>query len=932
MNRIRISRLSEMKITNLIWASYGLIIAVLLANNFIGMKSISDVYNTVDVTVEDTHTLTHSMQLVAELKTAASSLGYYLLGQETYQAEIFEKSRDNTYKTLASVRESLAGETDDEIHVLLDSIEQDIDRFFGYQERLFDLAANPQKNLPAMQFAASDINPVSLQILQNLTDMLFAEGEEESNDARKTLLNDINELRYNWVRLMSGIRAFLAFRGNSSLDEVEMYRENIDKIIERIYSNADLLTFEQEDALGNFESLKAGFSEKYKTLVEMHGSEQWRQDVYITKSELSPILERITERTGLLVTRLGSRANQAREGARDTYATSELQSYALLAITALLVMLAGLMLTRQIKTRLGTDAFELQKVADAIARGELDMDLSNGGRKTTGVFASMQVMQANLRSQIERDHTVAAENGRIRQALDKADANIMITGRDHNIIYMNDALHDMMAAAESDIQKDMPDFEVDKLVGENIDLFQGNPACQQQILDQLTDSHVENFELGGRSMRVIASPIFTDEQTRLGTVIQWIDRTSDVQIENEIRHMVDAALNGDLSQRISVAEKHDFHATLSESINKLIEVNDRVINDVSDVMEAMATGDLTRSISSDYRGAFARLKDNVNATLEKLTEIMLLINESANTVMSGSNEIAASNNDLSRRTEEQAVSLDEATTSMNEMTSSVQKNADNTQHAERLAGSARESAEEGGRVVGAAITAMGEITNSSKRIADIISVIDEIAFQTNLLALNAAVEAARAGEQGRGFAVVAAEVRTLAGRSATSAQEIKHLIQDSVTRVEEGSKLVDDTGHTLGEIMGAVQEVSDLITDIASSSKQQSSGIEQVNETISRMDESTQQNAALVEQAAAASESMGDQARRLNELIGFFTTRERPQMQDGEYIERRSETRPWGSGDKSGTQETGTQSRPGPAATGNNLAADGTDDSAWKEF
>ena len=285
---------------------------------------------------------------------------------------------------------------------------------------------------------------------------------------------------------------------------------------------------------------------------------------------------------------------------------------------------------------------------------------------------------------------------------------------------------------------------------------------------------------------------------------------------------------------------------------------------------AEGEGDLTQRLDEHGRDEIAQLAIAFNKFASKIETMVSQIKNSANSINTSATEIAAGNDNLSQRTEEQASSLEETASSMEEMTSTVKQNADNTRQANQLAMSTREEAEKGGEVLSNAVDAMGAITDSSKKIADIIGVIDEIAFQTNLLALNAAVEAARAGEQGRGFAVVASEVRTLAGRSADAAKEIKGLITDSVDKVEQGSELVNASGKTLEEIVTGVKKVTDIISEIAASSQEQANGIEQVNSAVMQMDETTQQNAALVEEATAASISMKEQAQGLNQLVGQF--------------------------------------------------------------
>ncbi len=288
------------------------------------------------------------------------------------------------------------------------------------------------------------------------------------------------------------------------------------------------------------------------------------------------------------------------------------------------------------------------------------------------------------------------------------------------------------------------------------------------------------------------------------------------------------------------------------------------------VLGALAHGDLTRQMCGEYHGELERIKGSVNTALTNLTRTITTVREAVEAVTTGAEQITKGNEDLSQRTSEQASALEETSASMEEMTSTVKQNADNAKQANQLGIAARDTADKGGAVTRKAVDAMGEINKSSKKIADIITVIDEIAFQTNLLALNAAVEAARAGEHGRGFAVVAAEVRNLAQRSATAAKEIKGLMNESIQRVDDGSDLVNQSGKTLEEIVTAVKRVTDIIGEISAASQEQASGIDQVNKAIMSMDETTQQNAALVEETTSAAQSMKEQAKELMAQVGNF--------------------------------------------------------------
>ena len=372
----------------------------------------------------------------------------------------------------------------------------------------------------------------------------------------------------------------------------------------------------------------------------------------------------------------------------------------------------------------------------------------------------------------------------------------------------------------------------------------------------------------------------------------------DVKAGTELAAVIKAALHGNLLDRVPLQGKSGFLGSLSSSVNELL--------------------------------------DSMARAIRQIQLVSAEVNRGAEAISNG-------NGNLSQRTEEQSSSLEETATSMEQMTATVKQNAENAGQANQLALAARGQAESGGTVVGKAVRAMAEINESSRKIADIIGVIDEIAFQTNLLALNAAVEAARAGEQGRGFAVVASEVRSLAGRSATAAKEIKALIQDSVRKVEDGSTLVTESGQTLEQIVVSVKKVSDIVAEIAAASREQSSGIEQVNRAVMQMDELTQQNGSLVEEARAASRAMAEQARSLSTMMdryrvsdGAISVATSPVANNSlapAQTERRSAVRPWNGAaarPAGKPQKSGKVAAPAPALS--RTGTDGAGNSDWQEF
>jgi methyl-accepting chemotaxis protein len=552
---------------------------------------------------------------------------------------------------------------------------------------------------------------------------------------------------------------------------------------------------------------------------------------------------------------------------------------------------------------------------------------SHGKTEIADIFSGLSSMQAGLKKSIESDQRAARENGRIKQALDNVTSSVMVTNSEDIIIYLNEAGMNMFSRAQTDIANQIKGFNANSIVGQNLAEFFKQANNGQPLISNPNQVSISTVSVGGHALQVTSGPILDDSSNNIGMVLEWKNRTQELAIESEVEDLVKSALKGDLSNRIAMKGKEGFYEFLSQGINDLVDVSERVIIDTIRVLSAMARGDLTQRIDAEYYGAFDKLKSDANETIDKLTDIVSRIKESSGLVNEASSEISQGNLNLSNRTESQASSLEETSASMTEMTSTVQNNAENAKQAKILANNSRQQAETGGEVVSQAVAAMDKINSASNKIANIIGVIDEIAFQTNLLALNAAVEAARAGEQGRGFAVVATEVRNLAGRSATAAKEIKDLIEDSVVKVKEGAKLVNQSGDTLNQITNSIKEVDDIIGDITVASQEQSTGIEQANKAILEMDSTTQQNAALVEEISASAESMNEQSNELNNLVEFFVVSNNTHSSNGAFVDRRSGERPWSSASNTDGSIKKSQGSQLSKAVGDNVVNDD-----WEEF
>ncbi|CAD7716990.1 hypothetical protein LMG31884_24420 [Xanthomonas hydrangeae] len=547
---------------------------------------------------------------------------------------------------------------------------------------------------------------------------------------------------------------------------------------------------------------------------------------HLLNGEAQPLLER---RSNAIAAAVELQNQQNAAGAAAILGSVALANRALIAFGLLSAFLAAA-LAWLISRSLVRPLTQATQVAEAIAHGKLDNPIGpQPGDEPGQLLTSMRGMQEQLKavSAAQQDMARRHDSGQISFRMDEA----AFPGEYGSMVRDTNALVESHIAVKMKLARIMSRYAIGDL-SQDMDRLPGEKA----VLSDTMDAVKRNLSA----------------------------------MNSEIKLLAQAAANGDFSVRGDTQRfQYDFLAMV-ESLNQLMATADGNLGALSKVLQAIAAGDLTERMHGQFHGVFAQMRDDANATTEQLSGIVGRIQHATVSINTAASEIAAGNNDLSQRTEQQAANLEETAASMEELTSTVRQNAEGARQANQLAIGAASVASQGGEVVNKVVATMADIEASSKKIADIISVIDGIAFQTNILALNAAVEAARAGDQGRGFAVVASEVRTLAQRSAGAAKEIKHLIDDSVGKVAEGSLLVNQAGTTMTEVVASVQRVTDIMGEISAASQEQSAGIEQVNLTVTQMDEATQQNAALVEEASAAARAMEQQAGELSDAVAIF--------------------------------------------------------------
>ncbi len=758
----------------------------------------------------------------------AALRGYMILGKETFKQQRQEawQAIDHDLSVMTEMSKNWTAAENVEA---LNELKAVMAEFKTAQQQVENIS-HTENEQPALKILLSEAAPRASKTVMAITGMINEEKKLEATPERKALLATFADSRGSFAMGLASIRAYLISGDQKWADDFNRRWLVNTARFQTIKQNRYLLTEVQQKYFRTYTDMRAEFAPLPAKMFEIRQSNQWNMANYLLGAEAAP---RAVKALAILAEMVKS---QNQLVAMDTeILQQESANLKLVAVIAtLFALIIGGVVAWLITRMIVTPLKEAMAVSQRIADGDLSGTITVTSNDETGqLLQGMKHMQDKLTQVIEVDVQNLVESGR------QGDLTQRIGLNDKQGCYKK------LCAGINDL------VDVsDNVVSDTVRVF--GALAKGDLSETMTAEYQGSFD-----------QLKQDANATISKIQQVI--------EGDIQSIVDAALAGDLSRRIDPAGKEGFFLKLGGGINELLDTLEMVFDDISDVMSNIAKGDMTQEMSGNYTGMFADVKNNINESRSNLVGVVSQMRDSADQINSASIEISSGNTSLSGRTEQQASALEETASSMEQLTVTVRNNADNAQQANQVAVIARKTAESGGEVVSNAVLAMAEINTSSNKIAEIIGVINEIAFQTNLLALNASVEAARAGDQGLGFAVVATEVRNLAGRSAKAAKEIKELINDSAEKVRVGANLVNESGENLAAIVADVKKVGDLIFEIANSSEEQSEGIGQVNLAVTSMDKITQQNAALAEQTAAASESMSQKAKDMNEMMSFFT-------------------------------------------------------------
>jgi methyl-accepting chemotaxis protein len=513
----------------------------------------------------------------------------------------------------------------------------------------------------------------------------------------------------------------------------------------------------------------------------------------------------------------------------------------------------------------------LRKVSQGYYLQEIETILQN---ELGEVLDVMRAMSVRLGSVIDMEKQAANKHLAVMIGLDNVTKGVLLADNNRKIIYTNKAAQDVLKETEDDIRRDFPDFRAAQIIGKSVDIFHENPVHYRKLLDTLQETTQIDVIIGGHNIRLTLSPVINQFGHRLGSVLEWEDRTTVLKLENQISLIVNDAINGRFNNRFDETNTTGFYKILTNDLNKLLEVCESGFDDFKRVFSNMVQGDLTEKIERQYRGDFDVLTQDANLAVLQLNTVVYDLNTAIDKVNYNIQNINEGNSNLANRTQLQTENVQQTVTAIAELKTAVDQNDEAAKYANAEVHRVFDVANKGVKVIHNVVSTMEEIHASSLKVGDIISVIDGIAFQTNILALNAAVEAARAGDQGRGFAVVASEVRNLAQMAAGAAKEIKNLITDSEEKIESGGEFVGNAGKIMQEIAASIESVTAMMTTISHACSEQSLAIERVNSAIMETENIAKQNAELVVEAANSSASLEEEMKTLSEKTAYFKVKQ----------------------------------------------------------
>jgi methyl-accepting chemotaxis protein len=676
-----------------------------------------------------------------------------------------------------------------------------------------------------------------MSILAVLLSAMGLYGMKHANNGLQTVylnrtlpLADLAEIKTRLLHNRTAVVTSFTFPEEMA-GQHKKIEENVDVIITLWEAfMATNLTPEEQILTDKFMAAQKPFAAALRRTIGMQKQGNIEEGRKFYFETVRSLFKPISESVDSLIALQKSIAKQEYDNAQNRFNTILIVSIVSLAVGLLLAIGLGLLIVRQIISSISL----AQKVSKAIANGDLSSAIDTNSNDELGVMLNdMKIMQNVLISFVKAQEFMSEKhnNGWISERIDTS----------------------KFQGTFSDIAKNLNE------------MVAGHIAVKMRVVDVLDQYGKGDFSADMESL--------PNEKAKVSNAVVNL-KTNLLGINNEISLIVTACEKGDFSKRADISNFDFMFKSMLTDLNNLVKTCEGAFDDTLRLSNALAQGDLTQKITTNYPdGTFNNVKDALNVSIENLQSLIGQIKNTSDVIASASNEISSGNNDLSHRTQEQAASLQQTAASMEELSTAVQQNTDNAKQANQLAEGASTTAKKGVEVVNEVVKTMATINESSHKIVDIITVIDDIAFQTNILALNAAVEAARAGDSGKGFAVVAVEVRNLAQRAANAAGEIKRLIDDSVEDISSGSKQVAQAGRTMEDIVGAIQDVTVIMSEISAASIEQNSGIDQVHHAITQMDSVTQQNAALVEEAAASAESLSDQTRNLAVEMSHFKTR-----------------------------------------------------------